>query len=208
MSRIDVLIPTFNRPAAFAVTLTSLSAQTSRDFRVVISDQGDKDDSVETGVERAVIRVLRSHGNSVEFYNHLPRRGMAEQRQFPFDHVNAPCALFLDDDLILGPFVSERQFAAVQEKGCGFVRHRQTPRRGRLFFLEPTFAGTRRGGCPHATTRHGAVRRMRNHSVRSISPGTRHDCHGSARQRAACTWRVSPADLGEMNRRIGFVIVS
>ncbi len=41
MAQLDVLIPTFDRPAALAVTLTSLIGQTQRDFRVVISDQSD-----------------------------------------------------------------------------------------------------------------------------------------------------------------------
>ena len=36
---IDILIPTYRRPAALAVTLTSLCAQTYRGFRVVVSDQ-------------------------------------------------------------------------------------------------------------------------------------------------------------------------
>ncbi|HVK54470.1 MAG TPA: glycosyltransferase, partial [Burkholderiales bacterium] len=39
MSHLDVLIPTYARPAALAVTLTSLCAQTYRSFDVVISDQ-------------------------------------------------------------------------------------------------------------------------------------------------------------------------
>jgi GT2 family glycosyltransferase len=36
---VDILIPTCCRPAALAVTLISLCAQTFRDFCVVISDQ-------------------------------------------------------------------------------------------------------------------------------------------------------------------------
>ena len=39
MATVDILIPTYNRPAALAITIASLVSQTYRDFRVVISDQ-------------------------------------------------------------------------------------------------------------------------------------------------------------------------
>lgn len=118
---VDVLIPTFNRPAALAMTLTSLVGQTFRDFRVVVSDQGDADDVAESGEVRAAVRVLQSHGNAVEIHKHLPRRGMAEQRQFLLDQATAPYALFIDDDLILEPYVIEQMVDAIWEEQCGFV---------------------------------------------------------------------------------------
>lgn len=75
---VDILIPTYCRPAAFAVTLTSLCAQTFRDFRVVISDQTEESNPVATGEVQAVLRVLGAHGHSIDVYKHLPRRGIAE----------------------------------------------------------------------------------------------------------------------------------
>ena len=39
LPRIDVLVPTCNRPAALAVTLTALGAQDYPDLRIVVSDQ-------------------------------------------------------------------------------------------------------------------------------------------------------------------------
>jgi glycosyltransferase involved in cell wall biosynthesis len=119
--KIDILIPTFNRPEALAVTLTSLVGQTYCGFRLVISDQTDGWDIAESGEVKAVLRVLRSHGNPVEVHKHLPRRGMAEQRQFLLDQVEADYALFLDDDLILEPFVVKQMLTAIQEERCGFV---------------------------------------------------------------------------------------
>lgn len=121
MTTIDLLIPTYCRPAALAVTLTSLIAQTWRDFRVVISDQTEDSDPVATGEVQAVIRVLRARGHVVEVHKHLPRRGIAEQRQFLLDRATAPYALFIDDDLILEPYVVEQMLTAIREEGCGFV---------------------------------------------------------------------------------------
>lgn len=118
---VDVLIPTYNRPAALAMTLTSLVGQAFRDFRVVVSDQGDTCDVAESGEVRAAVRVLQSHGHIVEIHKHLPRRGMAEQRHFLLEQATAPYALFIDDDLILEPYVLEQMVDAIWEEQCGFV---------------------------------------------------------------------------------------
>lgn len=121
IATVDILIPTCCRPAALAVTLTSLCAQTIRDFRIVISDQTEDSDPIATGEVQAVLRVLRAHGHTIDIHKHLPRRGMAEQRQFLLDQATAPYALFIDDDLILEPTVVEQMHKAIQEEGCGFV---------------------------------------------------------------------------------------
>lgn len=118
---IDVLIPTYNRPAALAVTLATLIGQTFRDFRLIVADQTEEYDVENCGEVLAVSRVLRFHGHRVEFHKNLPRRGMAQQRQFLLDQATAPYALFIDDDLILEPDALERMHAAITEAGCGFV---------------------------------------------------------------------------------------
>jgi len=121
MTLIDVLIPSYRRPAALAVTLTSLCAQTFPDFRVIVSDQTEDSSSLEVPEVQAAFRVLQAKGHAIAGHRHLPRRGLAEHRQFLLDQVNAPYALFLDDDLILEPNVIERLIAAIREEGCGFV---------------------------------------------------------------------------------------
>jgi hypothetical protein len=71
MPSLDVLIPTYDRPAALAVTL---AGQTLPDFRVIVSDRSDV--PVETAGEvRALLAVLRAQGRPVELPRHLPRRG-------------------------------------------------------------------------------------------------------------------------------------
>jgi len=121
MTLIDVLIPSYRRPAALAVTLTSLCAQTCPDFRVIVSDQTEDSSSLEAPEVQAALRVLQAKGYAIAGHWHLPRRGLAEHRQFLLDQVSAPYTLFLDDDLILELDVIERMFAAIREEGCGFV---------------------------------------------------------------------------------------
>lgn len=120
-STVEVLIPTYRRPTALAVTLTSLISQTFRDFSILISDQTEDSDPLETGEIQTVVRVLNSHQNSVKLDKNLPRRGLAQQRQFLLDQATAPYCLFLDDDLILESDVIARMLTAIQEEGCGFV---------------------------------------------------------------------------------------
>ena len=118
---VDILIPTYNRPSALAVMLTSLAAQNFREMRIIISDQTEAYDIAEVGEVKAALRVLQSHGQAVDVMKHLPRRGMAEQRQFLLDQALSQYVLFLDDDLILEPFVTGQMLDAIREEGCGFV---------------------------------------------------------------------------------------
>ena len=108
-SHVDVLIPTCDRPHALAVTLTSLTAQSYRPLRIVVSDQsGRPDELARCGELQAVLRLLPVRGIPVRVLRHVPRRGMAEQRQFLLDQADAPAVLFLDDDVILEPDLVER----------------------------------------------------------------------------------------------------
>ena len=118
---LDVLIPTYRRPAALAVTLCSLTAQTLPEFRVVVSDQTEEYDATAAGEVQAVVRLLRARGRPVELHRHLPRQGLAEQRAFLLDEARAPYALFLDDDVICEPSLLDRLLAVMQREGCGFV---------------------------------------------------------------------------------------
>jgi glycosyltransferase involved in cell wall biosynthesis len=121
MPSLDVLIPTCGRAAALAVTLATLDSQTYRDFRVVISDQSEQVTAGECGEVKAVLRLLDHHGHQPVLLSHLPRRGVAENRQFLLDHATAPRALFLDDDLLLEPWVVGALVQALDEERCGFV---------------------------------------------------------------------------------------
>jgi GT2 family glycosyltransferase len=120
MAEVDVLVPTFERPAALAVTLTGLFAQSMR-LRIVVSDQGERCEAAAAPEVRAAMRVLAARGHEIALHRHLPRRGLAEQRDFLLAQAQAPYALFLDDDVILEPDLVERMLRALREHGCGFV---------------------------------------------------------------------------------------
>ncbi len=112
MPRVDVLVPTYCRPAGLAVTLAGLVGQSERDFRLVLSDQSDEHRSTDGAEANAVVQILRARGHEVEVHADRPRRGMAEQRHFLLDRAQARFALFLDDDVLLLPDALERLLAA------------------------------------------------------------------------------------------------
>jgi len=120
-SALDVLIPTFRRPAALAVTLTSLTAQTLPHFRVVVSDQTEDHESTAGGEVQTAVRLLRARGRPVELHRHLPRRGLAEHRSYLLEQARAPYALFLDDDVVCEPELLARLLRVLREQGCGFA---------------------------------------------------------------------------------------
>jgi glycosyltransferase involved in cell wall biosynthesis len=122
MATVDVLIPTCARKTGLAVVLTSLLGQTFNDFDVVVSDQTEDDrlylDSIEI---QTLVRALRWRGHRVVLHRHLPRRGLAEQRQFLLEQSRAPFVHYLDDDVLLDPPILARMLDVLRTEGCGFV---------------------------------------------------------------------------------------
>ncbi|WP_081897768.1 glycosyltransferase family 2 protein [Massilia sp. BSC265] len=121
LPRIDVLVPTCGRPAALAVTLTSIGAQDYPELRIVVSDQTEGSTALGQAEVVAVLRYLRACGRQVDTWHHLPRRGMAEQRAFLLAQTQAPYCLFVDDDVILEPGLVRRLHRLLARQGCGFA---------------------------------------------------------------------------------------
>jgi GT2 family glycosyltransferase len=118
---VDVLVPTCNRPAELAVTLAGLAGQADPSFHVVVSDQSTDAPGWEHPAAAAMVRVLEAQGRPVTLLRHLPRRGLAEHRQFLLVQASAEKCLFLDDDVWLEPGALERLNVALEALDCGFV---------------------------------------------------------------------------------------
>ncbi|MBG6182475.1 GT2 family glycosyltransferase [Arthrobacter sp. CAN_A214] len=117
----DVLIPSFTRPAELAVTLAGLAAQDGTDFRVIVSDQTENEPAYDHPAVQAMVRVLRAQGAEVLLEQHFPLRGLAEHRSFLLGLSTAPFVLFLDNDVWLEPGTLLRLCSALRRAGCGFV---------------------------------------------------------------------------------------
>lgn len=118
---IDVLIPTYNRPAALGIVLSGLAAQTLRTFRVVVSDQSDGEGAFAAPELLALQRYYHARRMPLVSLRHLPRRGMAEQRAFLLAQARARYCLFLDDDVIIEPDLLARLLQTIKRVRSGFV---------------------------------------------------------------------------------------
>ena len=119
MAAVSVLIPTYERAEALAMTLSGVASQTVADLQIVVSSQGSHraEDSL---VAQALGRMIRSRGGSVEWHHREPR-GITEQRHFLLGRAEAEAVLFLDDDIFMQPFVIENLLSVLETDGCGFV---------------------------------------------------------------------------------------
>ncbi len=105
--KVSVLIPTFNRLTALIATLTALTAQNFTDFEVVVADQSDSfigNDGVITTLQR----IFNLHQTPLKVLQNLPKKGIAQQRQFLLNQSKSKYSLYLDDDIILEKDVLSR----------------------------------------------------------------------------------------------------
>jgi hypothetical protein len=138
--------------------LTSLLGQTLTDFDVIISSQtGPNQDYLDNVEIQTLVQALSLRGQRVTLLRHLPRRGLAEHRQFLLEQSHAPYVHFLDDDVLLDPMVMERMLGIIRYEGCGFVGCRRS---GYSSFMTSCHTSC-------ATSNHG-----RNRSAQSRSPQT------------------------------------
>ncbi len=119
--QIHILIPTYKRVKALAVTLTSLYYQTDKSFDIVISDQSPDNVSEGDQTIQTIKRLLEIKGHSVSILKNLPARGMAQQRQFLLEQSKSKYSLFIDDDLILDEYVVKNMKQTLEKECVGFV---------------------------------------------------------------------------------------
>jgi glycosyltransferase involved in cell wall biosynthesis len=117
---VDVLVPTRNRPASLAMTLSGLAGQSLAGFHLILADQSEPPVAHDP-VIRSLLRVLEARGATCEVHHRLPALGIAEQRDFLLNWAAADYALFLDDDVWLEPWVLARLLDVIRAQRCGFV---------------------------------------------------------------------------------------
>ena len=120
MATVDVLVPTCNRLQSLVMTLSGVASQDLPDLRVVVSDQSDEP-AWQDPVVQALARIIEARGGSVEWHRRVPSRGIAEQRAFLLDRATAEAVLYLDDDVLMEPWVVRRLLETLHRERCGFA---------------------------------------------------------------------------------------
>lgn len=77
MAVVDILIPTYRRPAELAVLLTSLYYQTFQEYRVIISDQTNQRQAhiCNVPIVQTITALHRNQNHQLTIYHNRPRRG-------------------------------------------------------------------------------------------------------------------------------------
>ncbi len=120
MASVDILLPTYNRLTSLLMTLAGVAAQTHRDIRVIIADQS-REPAGDEQVVQAAGRVIEVRGGCIEWYYRRPVHGIAEQRDFLLKKATADAVLYLDDDVLMEPWVVEQLLDVLNAERCGFV---------------------------------------------------------------------------------------
>jgi hypothetical protein len=102
------------------MTLSGVAAQPQSDLRVIVADQGQPhvDD---TPVVCMLLRVLEARGGAAERHGRQPIHCITEQRDFLLRQATADAVLYLDDDVLLEPWVLARMLDVLRAQGCAFV---------------------------------------------------------------------------------------
>ncbi len=120
MALVDILLPTYNRLSSLIMTLAGVAAQTLADVHLIVADQSDQPAAAEPVVQ-ALLRVVEARGGSYEWHHRSQLRGIAEQRDFLLQHAQADSVLYLDDDVLMEPWVLARLLDVLHEQNCAFV---------------------------------------------------------------------------------------
>src|SRR5215207_10188259 len=116
----DILLPTCNRLASLVMTLGGVAAQSVGDVRVVVADQSARP-VADDPVVQTLSRVIEERGGTVEWHHRPPLHGIAEQRDFLLRQATADTVLYLDDDVLMEPWVLEKLLTILDGEGCAFA---------------------------------------------------------------------------------------
>jgi hypothetical protein len=121
MTEVDILLPTCDRLPSLIMTLGGVASQTILSkCRLIVSDQSEES-SLDSRVVRSLVRIIEARGAAVEWHHRELRKGIAEQRHFLLARSASPYAFYLDDDVFMEPWVTERLVGVIRKQECGFV---------------------------------------------------------------------------------------
>ena len=113
MTRVSVVIPTYNRAATLPRAIDSALDQTIDDLEVVVVDDGSTDETTS---------VLAEYDDSrVRPVVHATNRGANVARNTGIDHARGEYVAFLDSDDVWHPRKLERQLAALEDRSSDWV---------------------------------------------------------------------------------------
>jgi glycosyltransferase involved in cell wall biosynthesis len=113
MSRVAIIIPTYNHAHLIGGTIESALAQTCRDIEVIVVDDGSTDNTRD---------VVATFGDRVKYLWQPASGGPASPRNLGARSTSAEFLTFVDSDDILLPLKTERQVRFLEDRpDCDLV---------------------------------------------------------------------------------------
>lgn len=109
--KIDVILPTYNRRAFLPKAIESIRAQTFRDWRLLVVNDGGED----------VADIVSGFGDPRLVHFDRPHAGKAAQLNFALDQVTADYVAYMDDDDEVFPEHLEKLLSAARDHNADFV---------------------------------------------------------------------------------------
>ena len=113
MSRVSIVIPTYNRSSLLPRSLDSVLAQSGFDFELIVVDDGSTDNTRE---------LIENYPHDI-VYLHQPNKGPAAARNRGIMAANNPLIAFLDSDDWFAPDKLEVQLAAMEDQPRYLISH-------------------------------------------------------------------------------------
>jgi glycosyltransferase involved in cell wall biosynthesis len=129
MTRISVIIPSYNRASLISATIENMLSQTLPPFEVIVVDDGSTDDSVE---------VIQQFGDRVKLIQQ-PNQGPGPARNAGFKASSGEYIQFMDSDDLASLNKLEVQYNALQSSGADFAYCpwvRSTVDRNKITFID------------------------------------------------------------------------
>ena len=122
MTKVSVVIPTYNREDIVSRAIDSVLEQTLSDVEVIVVDDASTDDT---------ISVLESYNDQIEYYRHEENKGGSAARNTGIKTASGEYIAFLDADDEWDPAKLERQLETLEARSdewvavyCG-IRHQR-----------------------------------------------------------------------------------
>jgi len=110
MERISIVIPVYNVEQYLAKCLDSLLAQTNKDFKVIVVNDGSKD-----GCQNIIDEYVKKYPKFINGYQ-KENGGLSDARNYGMQYVDTEFVLFIDSDDFVEPNLVEKVLGQVENE--------------------------------------------------------------------------------------------
>lgn len=120
MSSVDVLLPAGNHLESLIMTLSGIATQSLNCFRLIVADGGETPARNSSAIQSLVV-IFQVRCETVDWFHRRDNHGIAEQKDFLLGHATGDYVLFIDDNVLMEPWVLRTLVESIEKDQSGFV---------------------------------------------------------------------------------------